>query len=112
MTVKELSAALSLTEFSLPAPEAEVTGGYAGDLLSWVMGRARAGDCWITIMSNQNVAAEAVMADVACILLSEGVKPDEALLTKARQQGINLLGSGKGTFELAHDVGEKMKSQE
>ena len=112
MTVKELSAALSLTEFSLPAPEAEVTGGYAGDLLSWVMGRARAGDCWITIMSNQNVAAVAVMADVACILLSEGVKPDEALLTKARQQGINLLGSGKGTFELAHDVGEKMKSQE
>lgn len=49
---------------------------------------------------------------MACILLSEGVKPDEALLTKARQQGINLLGSGKGTFELAHDVGEKMKKQE
>lgn len=106
MTVKELSAALELTEFVLPAPETAVTGGYAGDLLSWVMGRARAGDCWITIMSNQNVAAVAVMADVACILLSEGVKPDEALLAKAKAQGINLLGSGKGTFELARRVGE------
>ena len=30
MTVKELSAALSLTEFALPAPDAPVTGGYAG----------------------------------------------------------------------------------
>ena len=34
MTVKELSAALSLTEFTLPAPDVQVTGGYAGDLLS------------------------------------------------------------------------------
>lgn len=100
MTVSELKDALSLSAFALPAPDTPVTGGYAGDLLSWVMGRARAGDCWVTIMSNQNVAAVALMADVACILLSEGVKPDEALRDRAEQQGINLLGSEKGTFEL------------
>ena len=112
MTVRELTEALSLTPFHLAQPDRPVSGGYAGDLLSWVLGRAGQDAAWLTIMSNQNVAAVAVMADVACILLSEGVKPDEALLTKARQQGINLLGSGKGTFELAHDVGEKMKRQE
>ena len=112
MTVRELTEALSLTPFHLAQPDRPVSGGYAGDLLSWVLGRAGQDAAWLTIMSNQNVAAVAVMADVACILLAEGVKPDEALLTKARQQGINLLGSGKGTFELAHDVGEKMKSQE
>ena len=107
MTVKELSAALSLTEFTLPAPDVQVTGGYAGDLLSWVMGRASAGDCWITIMSNQNVAAVALMADVACVILSEGVTPDEALLSRAKEQDFNLLGSDKGTFALAaavHDL--------
>lgn len=104
MTVTELKNALSLTEFCLPNPGAAVTGGYAGDLLSWVMGRAREGDCWITIMSNLNVAAVALMADAACVLLSEGVSPDAALLEKARAQGVNLLGSGQSTFTLCAKV--------
>lgn len=104
MTVAELKDALSLTEFCLPNPTAAVTGGYAGDLLSWVMGRAREGDCWITIMSNLNVAAVALMADAACVLLSEGVSPDPALLEKAQAQGVNLLGSNRSTFLLAAEV--------
>ncbi|MEG1721252.1 MAG: hypothetical protein RRY65_04490 [Pseudoflavonifractor sp.] len=101
MTVSALQAALSLTAFALPAPEVLVTGGYAGDLLSWVMGRARAGDCWITIMSNPNVAAVALMADTACVLLSEGVLPDEGLIARCNQQGVNLLGSEASTYLLA-----------
>ena len=42
MTVQTLKEMLSLTEFHLAEPEREVSGGYAGDLLSWVMGRAEA----------------------------------------------------------------------
>lgn len=109
MTTAELKQALSLTEFCLPTPDAQVTGGYAGDLLSWVMGRAQAGDCWITIMSNLNVAAVALMADTACVLLSEGVSPDAALLDKAKAQGVNLLGSAKSTFELAAELHHLLK---
>ena len=104
MTVQELASALSLTECDLPDPDRPVTGGYAGDLLSWVMGRAREGDCWITIMSNQNVAAVAVLAEVGCVLLAEGVQPDEALRTRAAENGVNLLGSERSTFALAADV--------
>ena len=104
MTVQQLIQQLDLTAFHLAGPDRPVTGGYCGDLLSWVMGRASAGDCWITIMSNQNVAAVALMADVACVILSEGVAPDEALLSRAREQEVNLLGSDKGTFALAAAV--------
>ncbi|SBV92059.1 conserved hypothetical protein [uncultured Eubacteriales bacterium] len=104
MTVKELATALSLTEFTLPRPDAEISGGYAGDLLSWVMGRAQSGDCWVTIMSNVNVAAVALMADVACVLLSEGVTPDPQLLDKAATQEVNLLGSPGSTFQLSAEV--------
>ena len=68
MTVQTLKEMLSLTEFHLAEPEREVSGGYAGDLLSWVMGRAEAGSAWLTIMSNQNVAAVALMADAACVV--------------------------------------------
>ena len=109
MTVSELRDALGLNAFALPKPELAVGGGYAGDLLSWVMGRAREGDCWITIMSNVNVAAVAVMADTSCVLLSEGVVPDEPLLQRAEQQGVNLLGSSKSTFELAAEVHAALK---
>lgn len=109
MTVKELSAALSLSEFCLPAPESAVTGGYSGDLLSWVMSRAQVGDCWVTIMSNVNVCAVALMADTACVLLAEGVTPDAALLEKAKAQGVNLLGSDRSTFKLAAAVHDLLK---
>ena len=48
----------------LPDPDRTVKTGYAGDLLSWVMGRAEPDCVWLTIMSNANVCAVAVLADV------------------------------------------------
>ncbi len=101
MTVSELQERLALTVFTLPDPEREVVGGYAGDLLSWVMGNARQGHVWLTIMSSVNVCAVAVLTDVACVLLTEGVVPDGDLLARAAAQGINLLGTGGTTFDTA-----------
>ena len=101
MTVTQLSDQLKLTVFAAPEPDREVTGGYMGDLLSWVMGRAQSGDAWITIMSNQNVAAVAALSDVACVILTEGVQPDPDLLKKAQAQGINLLGAQESAYHTA-----------
>ena len=101
MTVSELANILALQSFCLPEPGREVTGGYVGDLLSWVMGRAKAGDAWLTIMSNQNVAAVALMTDAACVVLTEDMRPDEALLRRAQQQSINLLGTKRSSFDTA-----------
>ena len=77
-----------------------VTGGYTGDLLSWVMGRAQEGDAWITIMSNANIIAVATLADVSCILLAEGAEPDKGVAALATEKGINLLGSAESAFAL------------
>lgn len=101
MSVQELIDQLGLSVFHLADGEREVRGGYAGDLLSWVMGKAQPDEAWLTIMSNVNVAAVAVLTDVACVILTEGVTPDAGLLEKARARDVNLLGSGMGTFELA-----------
>lgn len=105
MTVQALAKALSLTEFHLAQPERQAAGGYAGDLLSWVLGRAQAGSVWLTIMSNQNVAAVALMTDVACVILTEGVQPDPDLLRRAREKGVNLLGTAEDTFGAALALG-------
>lgn len=88
----------------MPDPEREVTGGYAGDLLSWVMGRANEGDAWVTIMSNVNIIAVASLADPACIILSENVSPDDGVIERAESQGVNLLRSPKDTFSVCAEI--------
>lgn len=101
MTVKELSRALELEVLCPGDPERAVTGGYCGDLLSWVMGRAPEGSAWITIMCNLNTVAVAVLADVSAVILAEGVRPDEAVLRRAEEQGVALLAGSRNSYELA-----------
>ncbi len=101
MTVNELLTRAELTAAALPDGDREVTGVYIGDLLSWVMGRATSGDAWITIMSNRNIAAVATLADTACVILAEGVQPDEGVAELAEQKGINLLLSSVSAYDTA-----------
>ena len=105
MTVSELAQKLSLDVIAMPDPDRPVSGGYVGDLLSWVMGRAQADEAWITIMSNQNVAAVAALVDVSCVIFAEGVKPDPDLLKKAQLQGLNLLAAEQSSFRMAVELG-------
>jgi hypothetical protein len=104
MTVQELSRTLGLQTLCEPEPDREVEGGYTGDLLSWVMGNARSGDVWITIMSNNNVVAVAVLADTACVILTEGVRPDPGVLELAEKKGINLYSTEESSFTIGAKV--------
>lgn len=101
MTVHEMAKTLELTPLSVTDGEREFSGVYIGDLLSWVMGRAKSDNVWITIMSNINIVAVASLADVACIILAEGVTVDENVRTTAEAKGINLYSSEKTAYELA-----------
>ena len=101
MTVANIAESLSLTPIVVPDGNRVCAGAYVGDLLSWVMGRAKSGDVWITIMSNINIIAVASLADVACIVLAEGVALDETVKTTALAKGINVYTSEKTAYELA-----------
>ena len=109
MTVKTLCEKLGLKALNLADETREVTCGYAGDLLSWVMGRAKENCAWVSIMANINVIAVASLADVSCVVLSEGVLPDKQMLAAAQQKEINLLQSEKDTFALCGDIVELIK---
>lgn len=99
MTVSELALQPDFEAVCLPDGEREILGGYAGDLLSWVMGRAEEGDAWVTIMSNVNIVAVSTLADPSCIVLSEGVKPDPEALKRAEEQGVNIISTKLDTFD-------------
>ncbi len=103
ITVKDIAEALPLTVLNggEEAMSRPVRGGYCGDLLSWVMGRAPRDGAWITIMSNVNVAAVAVLADLSCVILAEGVTPDGALLERVKEENIALLQTSGPVFETA-----------
>ena len=79
--------------------ERELHGIYCCDLLSVVMGRAKTDDLWITVMANINTIAVAVLSDVSCVLLSEGVQLDAQGLEKAQAQGVCVLSTDLPTFE-------------
>ncbi len=100
MTVSEFASKNNLSVLSLPEGEREITGAYVGDLLSWVMGKATEGDAWVTIMSNQNVAAVAALTDVACVIFAEGVKPERAVIETAAAKGINLLSCEADAYSI------------
>ena len=105
MTVEALAKQLSLTALCLPEAGRTVEGGYCGDLLSWVMGRAKSGDAWVTIMTNINVVAVASLTDCACVILAEDAQVEPQVLEKAQAQGINLLVSRKDSFALCAEIG-------
>lgn len=104
MTVEAFAKEAQLTVLRMPDPEKEVSGAYVGDLLSWVMGKADTGNVWITIMSNVNIVAVATLADTSCVLLAEGVIPEEDVLDTAMSKGVNILCSPLSAYELANKI--------
>ncbi|MBQ6118237.1 MAG: hypothetical protein IJK98_03300 [Clostridia bacterium] len=101
MTVNELTAKYTLNPVVLPDGDREISGGYCGDLLSWVMGRAGQDNVWITIMSNMNIVAVASLSDVSAVILAEGVTLEQNVTEVAAAKGVNILSSEKGAFEIA-----------
>ena len=104
MTVGEIAKNLPLSKVSLSDADRTVEGVYIGDLLSWVMGRAKSGNIWITIMSNINVIAVATLADVSCVILAEGVQLDSDTISAAKAKGVNILFTDLTSYEIAAKI--------
>ena len=106
MTVKELQENLNLQYICNKeiAATKNVTGCYCGDLLSWVMSRATEGDAWLTVMGNVTSIGVAVLADVACIILTEDAPADKDALKRAEENEVIILGTDKNSYEIAVEI--------
>ena len=99
MILEELSRQLSLRVHTAAGKlGAEVTGGYAADLLSHAMAKAQAGNIWVTLQGHPNIVAVASLLNLAGVVITEGVAPDPATLEKAEEQGIAILTTPLTTF--------------
>lgn len=106
MKIKEFVEKLNLRVLTANDEEREITGCYCGDLLSWVMSKAKEGDAWLTVMGNINAVAVAVLTECACIVLTENASLDEQAKAKAELQGVCFLQSEKNAYELAVEISE------
>lgn len=104
MKIKDFAEKLDLKVLTNYDGEKEIRGCYCGDLLSWVMSKAKEGDAWLTVMGNVNAVAVAVLTECACIVLTENASLDEAAKQKAEMQGVCFLQSSKNAYELAVEI--------
>jgi hypothetical protein len=101
MTLREVIDSLRLQVLTDGAGlDRDVTGGYACDLLSVVMGRSQTGQVWVTRQSHANVVAVASLKELAAVVLADGVTADPETLAKASEEKVVVLGSTLPAFEL------------
>ena len=86
--------------------EAEITCGYSCDLLSWVLAHGKGGMAWCTVQTHVNVIAVSVLMEMACVILVEGVEPEEASLKKAIDEEMPILATDKTAYEVCVLMGQ------
>lgn len=101
MTLLELKEKLELKLLTSKMDDnRQVDGGYASDLLSWVMAHARENQVWVTIQSHQNVIAVASLLGLAGVIVAEGVEVDESTINKAEEENIPIFATNKSIYEI------------
>jgi hypothetical protein len=105
MTLETISEKLSLKcKCSWENLQKEVTGGYAGDLLSDVMANSNSGDVWVTRQVHQNIVAVAALKDMVGIVIVQGAVPEQGTIDKAQKEGIPILISTMSEFEVVGKI--------
>jgi hypothetical protein len=108
-TLKDLVEALELRPLTpVVKDDAEVSHGYASDLLSDVLAHAPEGGVLITLQVHLNVIAVASHAGLRAVIFSCGRMPDDDVLERAAAEGLSLFGSKADTFEIVgrlYDLG-------
>ena len=102
MNVSQLADKLGLEIYGgAKGLDQEITGGYTSDLLSDVMGHARAGSIWITLQTHKNVMAIASLKELAAVVIVKGYLPEEDMLEQSNIEGIPVLGTHEEAFEIS-----------
>lgn len=104
MKLKEFSEKLSLTLCAGEISDRDVCDCYIGDLLSLAMARVKENYAWITVQTNVNTVAVASLSDASCIILPEGLLPDESMKKRADMEGIAVFTTDKTAFTLAGEI--------
>jgi predicted transcriptional regulator len=101
MQLREIVTALDLVvRAGARLLDREVTGGYAGDLLSDVLAHAGTANVWVTLQTHPNIVAVASTKDLAGIIIVNGRTPEPDTLRKAEEEKVPIMISQWSTFNV------------
>lgn len=111
VTLKEMAQKLNWEIFVMENPEATVSDGYTGDLLSDVMGNANEDSIFITIQAHKNSVAVASLIGIKAILLCNGRSVDNEMIEAAKEEEIALFGTKENQFHSSWAIANLLKKE-
>ncbi len=101
MKVSDLASLIEARKLTTEVTEdREILCGYVCDLLSWVMAHGEEGMAWVTVQTHLNVIAVAALAEMACVVLPEGITMEQEVLDKANAEEMCVLSSPLTAYEI------------
>ena len=109
MKLREIIDELDVTVLNKKGydPETEISNGYTCDLLSQVLGKAKKDSIWLTVQSHMNIIGVATMVSAKAIIVCEGHDVPNDVIDKADEEGIVIMKSEKGAFELGGELAKR-----
>ncbi len=80
--------------------DVEVSSGYASDLLSDVLARAKNGALWVTNHKHVNIIGVASMLNLAGVIIAGGIEPDPGTVAKAVEEKTPLFTTDLTLYEV------------
>lgn len=77
-----------------------IEGYYIGDLLSFVMAKAKKGQLWLTVQAHPNVIAIASLLELSGVIVLEGVKIPEETIQLAKEHKVTLMQTESSAVEI------------
>ena len=100
-----LSEVIQIVEGKLITPNAnlqlEIKGGFAGDLMSYVLASIMPEAVLITGLSNPQVVRTAIIADVRAIIFARGKSLSPETIQLAIEEKIPVISSKLGLYEIS-----------
>lgn len=101
MTLKQLLEDGAFDIAAMPqniSTEIKISGVFVGDMLSHVISHAQKGNAWITVTASLNTVAVAVLREIPCVIITDGIVPNGDVVLCAKKHGICILTCQISTF--------------
>ncbi|MDP6154658.1 MAG: iron-sulfur binding hydrogenase [Candidatus Thermoplasmatota archaeon] len=108
MELAEIKEKLDLVNINAKPIKEDITvsHGYACDLLSVVLAKAKPNTIWLTIQSHMNIIGVASMANIPAVVICDGYNVAYNVIEKADEENIALFKSQENAFQLSGKLAE------
>ncbi|MGN1481244.1 DRTGG domain-containing protein [Porcipelethomonas sp.] len=81
------------------------------DIHSYALGKLNENDVWITVSAHINTLAVAKRRNISCVILVDGIKPDDDFIRLAEENNVSVLLSAEPVYETVLVIENIMRKQ-